>query len=411
MPPRAEGPPPERPDYKVYRSRRGLLSRLRTPDLATLRRREASGQEPPRRGRVGAGAGGRRAPAGVRPSRPAWRRVLRWAGVAALAWIVISIVAFAVSAQIQRSKLAGNVTSVLHGNPFLAASPQTILVMGTDVRSGQFAGPAEAESPRCVAAVESGRPTGPGCKHGPYRSDTIMLIRAGRGVFRKLSIPRDTLATIPGIGEDKINAAYANGGAKLAVKTIEQFLGINVDQVAIVDFDGFRKFIDAIGGVKVDLPTRVCSSVSGGAFGLKLSAGEHTLNGFQAITLARTRENTCGSGQFTGTDVERAEFQQLIINGVKDRLTDPLRLPYNFVKGPFIGWDAPKVMVSSMGAWTMTQLVLAAAIGGSSGTDVLKYSEVTPAGNLFISKDECERAVRAFLGGPPPRTPACSPAP
>ena len=49
-----------------------------------------------------------------------------------------------------------------------------------------------------------------------------------------------------------------------------------------------------------------------------------------------------------------------MINGIKDRLTDPLRLPYNFIKGPIIGWDAPKAFVSDMGFFTMPQLVLAA---------------------------------------------------
>ena len=55
-----------------------------------------------------------------------------------------------------------------------------------------------------------------------------------------------------------------------------------------------------------------------------------------------------------------------MINGIKGRLTDPLRLPYNFIKGPIIGWDAPKAFVSDMGFLTMPQLVLAAAIGGNS---------------------------------------------
>ena len=75
-----------------------------------------------------------------------------------------------------------------------------------------------------------------------------MLDPRRRRHFRKLSIPRDTLANIPGQAENKINSAYATGGAKLTVRTVEEFLGINVDQVAIIDFDGFRKFIDTIGG-------------------------------------------------------------------------------------------------------------------------------------------------------------------
>ncbi len=280
-------------------------------------------------------------------------------------------------------------------------------MIGTDIRSGQFAGPDEAASKNCLDAAGSGEAPPGNC--APYRSDTLMLIRAGGGAFRKLSIPRDTLAAIPGQAENKINSAYAFGGAKLTVRTIEGFLGINIDQVAIVDFDGFRRFIDTIGGVTVDLPTKVCSTVSGGAFNLKLSAGEHTLNGFQAITLARTRENSCGSGQFTGTDLERAQFQQLILDGIKGRLTSPLRLPYNFIKGPFIGWNAPKAMVSSMGAWTMPQLMFAAVIGGSGGTDVLKPTSTTAAGNLIIPPEECERAVKSFLDSNPPRNPTCSP--
>jgi len=392
--------PPDRPDYKIYRSRPGLLSRLRAPDLSKLRER-ARGRWP-----GPAGDRGERAAPGARPP---WRRVLKWIGIAALAWVVLSFLAFEISSQIQKWKLR-DMGDALHGNPFLAVSPQTILVIGTDVRSGQFAGPSEADTKDCLATVESGRSDAKSCNHGPYRSDTLLLIRAGGGAFRKLSIPRDALASIPGQPENKINSAYAVGGAKLTVRTVENFLGINVDQVAVVDFDGFRKFIDTIGGVKVDLPTAVCSTISGGAFKLNLTEGEHTLNGFQAITLARTRENTCGSEQFSGTDLERTQFQQLIIDGIKDRLTDPLRLPYNFIKGPFIGWNAPKVMVSSMGALTMPQLMFAAVIGGGGGTDVLKPSgPPTAAGNLIIPQSECLRAVKQFLGKSPPQTPACSP--
>src|SRR5919197_5123263 len=376
---------PERPDYKVYRSRPGLFSRLRSPNLSKLRERAR---------RKGDGDEGDKAPR-ERPTttRPLWRQVLRWVGIFAIFWVLLSIVLFVISSQIQKGKLA-DMGNTLHGNLFLAVSPQTILVIGTDIRSVQFAGANEAESKKCLEVVESGKPTAPSCQHGPYRSDTLMLVRAGGGDFRKLSIPRDTLAEIPGQPENKINSAYATGGAKLTVRTIERFLGINIDQVAIVDFDGFRRFIDAIGGINVNLPTCVKSSVSGGAFNLQLSKGEHTLNGFQAITLARTRENNLVTSNGICenppaiTDVNRAQFQQVILNGIRDRLTDPLRLPYNFVKGPFIAWNAPKVMDSSMGALTMPQLVFAAAIGFSNDSDVLKPNGETPAGNLIIPPEE-----------------------
>jgi LCP family protein required for cell wall assembly len=383
---------PDRPDYTVYRSRPRLRDRFGKPDLEGLRERL----------RRGVGRGEKKeAP---ETERPLWRRVAKWVGIAALAWILLSFLAFAVSAQLQKFKLADGAADALDGNPFMLVSPQNILVLGTDIRSGAFAGPEEAASKKCLEAAGEGRTAPEGC--AGVRSDTIMVVRAGRGTFRKLSIPRDTLAEIPGRGADKINAAYAFGGAKLTIRTVENFLGIDIDQLAIVDFDGFRNFIDSLGGIEVDLPTDVCSNVSNGAFNLNLDAGEHTLNGFEAITLARTRANSCGTGQFTGSDLERAQFQQVIIDGIKGRLTSITRLPYNFIKGPIIGWNAPKAFVSSMGALTMPQLVLSAAIGGS-GSEVLQPQSLSDP--LIIPQEECQRKVEELLGGDPPRQPACSP--
>ncbi len=341
------------------------------------------------------------------PTSPGGGGRLKWAGIAIAAWIALSFLAFAISAQIQKGKLADGITDKLGGGPAMLVSPQTILVLGTDVRSGAFAGPDEAEPQKCIDAVVSGRAKDGSCKNPPYRSDTIMLIRAGRGTFRKLSIPRDTLADIPGQGPQKINSAYASGGAKLAIETVEGMLGIEIDQVAIIDFDGFRQFIDTIGGITVDLPTDVCSSVSEGAFNLDLKKGENDLDGFQAITLARTRSNTCGEGQFSGTDVERAQFQQLILDGIKGKLTSITSAPMNFIKGPLIGWNAPKAMVSSMGMLTMPQFVISAAIGGGGGTDVLTPSSTTGAGNLVVSQAECERAAEELLGEEPSKQPNC----
>ena len=106
-----------------------------------------------------------------------------------------------------------------------------------------------------------------------------MVVHAGGGSFNKLSIPRDTLASIPGEGDQKINAAYAFGGAALQIKTVEDFLGIDINHVVILDFEGFADFIDSIGGVTVNLPDPVKSLINGG-----------TTNGGVTLKLERGRE-------------------------------------------------------------------------------------------------------------------------
>ncbi len=345
------------------------------------------------------------------------RRLLKWVGLAALGWILLSFLAFAVSAQLQSFKLSGEARDALHGNPMLLPSAQTILVLGTDARPPDTKEPGAPHKQKCFEQQSHGDAPHDGCEAGEYRADTLMLIRAGGGAFRKLSIPRDSYAEIPGQSPEKINAAFSFGGAAAQIEAVEDFLGIEIDHVAIVNFTGFEDLIDAVGGVVVDVPHKLCADISGGAGGgqggvtLRLHKGENTLSGEKALAYARVREPVeCpgpGRSEFSlgYNDFKRAQAQQRVINGVKDRLTDPLRLPYNFVKGPIIGWDAPKAFVSDMGFFTMPQLVLAAAIGGSGPTEVLcsqprdECSLDGPGGSVEVPESTRRRAVDRLLNG------------
>jgi LCP family protein required for cell wall assembly len=399
------------PEYKVYRSRKGRLSGLRSPDLSGLRERTPRA---PKWWRLD-----KQPKPDLPGTRRRWnaKRVLKWVGIAALGWIVLSFLAFAVSAQLQSFKLSGEAKDALHGNPLLLTSAQTILVLGTDARPPNTKEPGAAPSQKCFEQQEHGDAPHDGCEDGQFRADTLMLIRAGGGAFRKLSIPRDSYAEIPGQSPQKINAAYAFGGAKAEIEAVEGFLGIQVDHVAIVDFTGFEKLIDAVGGVEVNVPHKLCADISGGAGGgqggvsLRLAQGENTLNGEKALAYARTREPVeCpGPGKsaysFGYNDFKRAQAQQAVINGIKGRLTDPLRLPYNFIKGPIIGWDAPKAFVSDMGFLTMPQLILSAALGGSAPTDVLCANANSgcnlegPGGSVEVPEAARRRAVHRLLNG------------
>jgi LCP family protein required for cell wall assembly len=408
--------PPERPDrersgppeYTVYRSRRGLFSRLRSPDVASLRERA-------RRSYRRLGRGGPQAE-DLPPTAPRSlaKRALKWVAIAAGIWVLISFLAFAVSSQLQKWKLADGAKSVLSGNPFLLVSPQTILFIGTDARPTDTLEPGAAPSQECFDQQAHGDAPHGSCSQGQFRADTLMLVRAGGGRFRKLSIPRDVFAEVPGHEPQKINGAYAFGGAKLQIQTVEQFLGIEIDHVVIIDFTGFEDFIDAIGGVEVDVPQKICADISGGAGGgqggvtLRLGKGEATLDGQQALAYARIRKpSPCpGAGRSafaTGyDDLDRAKAQQAVINGIKGRLTSPLRLPYNFIHGPIIGWDAPKAFVSDMGFFTMPQLILSSVIGGSN-TNVLCERQPTPCapgplGSIEVPQSERKRAADQLIG-------------
>lgn len=411
-----DGEAGNRPEYRVYRSRPGIFSRIFGRRDREIPRSVAP--EAPERGRRRARREAEPAPLPEWQQTPEWqasphrrprsfgRRILRWVLLLAGLWILVSIAAFAISAQLQSMKLSGDAKDALTKKPFLLANPQNVLVIGTDARSPDTLEPGAATSPECYEEQAHGDTPSAGCV-GTARADTLMVARVGGGKFKQLSIPRDSYAEIPGNGSQKINGAYAFGGAALQIETVEQFLGIEISQVIILDFNGFADLIDALGGVKVDVPRKICGEISGGrengGWTIRLGKGKNTLDGQQALAYARLRKpSPCpGNGKsayaFGYNDLDRAAAQQSIINGIKGRLTNPLRLPYNFIRGPWIGWAAPKAFVSSMGALTLPQLVLSTAIAGGGKTEVLCGRQPTPCGagpggSIEVPVSERERA-------------------
>jgi LCP family protein required for cell wall assembly len=164
------------------------------------------------------------------------------------------------------------------------------------------------------------------------RSDTMILLTLDplthtAGV---LSIPRDMWVAIPGFQHGKINTAYylgeayklPGGGPGLAVKTVEQFLGIPINFYAQIDFDAFVRFIDEIGGVKIDVPAPITVDLLGDGYRTikKLKPGVQVLPGKTALAYARARHTE-------GGDFDRAERQQQVILGIRDRILSFDMLP------------------------------------------------------------------------------------
>ncbi len=142
------------------------------------------------------------------------------------------------------------------------------------------------------------------------RADTIMLLYLNpeRKQATLLSIPRDTLVEIPGFGENKINAAYAFGGEKLMIETVSKFLNADINHYITIDFDGFVKLIDALGGVDIVIDRPLTDPKSGANF----SVGNHHLTGEQALSFTRSRSTELA-------DIGRIQRQQLLLRYLVDQ--------------------------------------------------------------------------------------------
>src|SRR5215207_9310882 len=121
------------------------------------------------------------------------------------------------------------------------------------------------------------------------RTDTIMIAHLPDGDTRPvlLSIPRDLEVDIPGRGRNRVNAAFAFGGAPLLVQTVEQFTGLRIDHYAEIGFAGFAEMVDAIGGVEMDIETEIHDETTG----VTIPAGRQTLDGAAALAFVRTRKS------------------------------------------------------------------------------------------------------------------------
>ncbi|MFF8954247.1 LCP family protein [Streptomyces sp. NPDC014894] len=191
-----------------------------------------------------------------------------------------------------------------------------ILLLGSDTRSG-----ANARY---------------GGDEGGARADTAMIVHLyeGREKASVVSVPRDTLITrppcvdgdgrtVPAETRAMFNTAYEVGGPACAVKTVERMSGIRMDHYIEVDFTGFKKVIDELGGVEITTDKPIKDEKSR----LDLARGTHTLDGEQSLGLVRTRKSV-GDGSDLGRIQLQQAFMKAFIAQVKDVgvLTNPTKL-------------------------------------------------------------------------------------
>ena len=145
------------------------------------------------------------------------------------------------------------------------------------------------------------------------RSDTIIIITVNPNTnsMLMLSLPRDTRTNIAGKGfDDKVNHAYAFGGAKMAVETVENFLDIPIDHFISVNMDSFKEIVDALGGVTVENPFEFYDG------GYHFQSGAIHLDGHAALTYSRMRYKD-PRGDHGRNDRQRQIIAAMINEGVQ----------------------------------------------------------------------------------------------
>jgi polyisoprenyl-teichoic acid--peptidoglycan teichoic acid transferase len=289
---------------------------------------------------------GRSAPADpARPQTPRKRRrVGRWI-VLALVLLLVLLVAWGVGSYLSVANgveaanarvPAGVRRQLTKTDGMLLSTPTTILVLGSD--GGNRAG-----------------------REGANRADSIMLLRTdpGKGRLAFLSIPRDLQVEIPEVGTAKINAANQIGGPALALRTVKELTGLDVNHVAFVDFDRFEELIDAVGGIEVNVPRRIRSNKFDCPYktaarcnawpGWRFAKGTQEMDGRRALVYSRIRHNLLNRRE---TDFDRARRQQQVIAATLDKMTSL----GTALKLPFVGDELVTPLATDLGASDLMQL-------------------------------------------------------
>lgn len=250
---------------------------------------------------------------------------------------------------------------------------------------------------------------------GPNHTDTMMVVTIDPlGLSAAvLSLPRDLWVEIPGFGTDRINQAnyygevyeYPGGGPALAAETVESLLGVPIDYYGTVNFDAFVEVVDLIGGIDIDAPEAIDDpTYPDRCYGydpFQIEAGEHHLDGQQALKYARTRATL-------GGDVDRAGRQQAVMLALRDKVLQLGTLPQLIAQAPLLWNSFQKNVRTNMTLEEAVQLgLLMQDIPESSiRTAVIDYNyvypEVTPDGrSVLVPIRENIRELRDQLFTPP----------
>ncbi|MFE2051294.1 LCP family protein [Streptomyces sp. NPDC059459] len=313
----------------------------------------------------GAGAGG---PGPGRPA-PDWRRRIKWTAITLATVVVVTTVGTYFWAD---SKLNREVDlSKVIERPG-AGEGTNYLIVGSDSREGMTS---EQKKDLHTGSAEG------------KRTDSMMILHTGDNGSTLISLPRDSDVEIPSfVGSEsgkkyegtgrrvKLNAAYAEDGPELLVRTVEHNTGLRLDHYVEIGFAGFANIVDSVGGVEMDIPQDIKDPKSGA----DLKKGKQTLNGEDALAFVRTRYALAGS------DLDRTKNQQKFLSALANQVATPSTVLNPFKLYPTMGSGLDSLVVDKdMGLFDLASMFWAMkSVSGGDGTSMNMPVSGSVGGNL-----------------------------
>ncbi|MCX4859751.1 LCP family protein [Streptomyces canus] len=327
--------------------------------------------------------GGPGDPGGGRGPRPApnWRKRIKWTAIVVITGLIVTTVATYFWAD---SKLNREVDlSKVIDRPE-QGDGTNYLIVGSDSRAG--------------LSSEQKKQLHTGSAEGK-RTDSMMILHTGSNGDTLISLPRDSDVEIPtfvgsesgktykGTGRHvKLNAAYAEDGPELLVRTVEYNTGLKIDHYVEIGFAGFANIVDAVGGVEIDIPKGGMKDTKSGA---DFTAGKQTLNGDQALAFVRTRYALAGS------DLDRTKNQQKFLNALANQVATPSTVLNPFKLYPTMGAGLDSLIVDKdMGLYDLGKMFWAMkGVNGGDGTSMNMPISGSTGGNLLWDKAKVKTLV------------------
>ncbi|MFJ6725581.1 LCP family protein [Streptomyces sp. NPDC091281] len=316
---------------------------------------------------------------GPRPA-PDWRKRIKWTAIAVVTVVTVTTVATYFWAD---SKLKREVDlSKVIDRPE-QGDGTNFLIVGSDSREGMSA----EEKKNLHTGSAEGK-----------RTDSMMILHTGSNGDTLVSLPRDSDVEIPSfVGSEsgktykgtgrhtKLNAAYAEDGPELLVRTVEFNTGLRIDHYVEIGFAGFANIVDSVGGVEIDIPQDIKDTKSGA----DLKKGKQTLNGEEALAFVRTRYALAGS------DLDRTKNQQKFLAALANQVATPSTVLNPFKLYPTMSAGLDTLIVDKdMGLYDLGKMFFAMkGVNGGDGKSMNMPISGSTGGNLVWDKAKVKQLV------------------